>query len=332
MSTTFFAGNDKLILVKKQADESTPVSDWTTGATALRVYDLTKAPVRTIAPLEESDASTQESASHVTTIGPALTFGVYGRPSELDLIAEALLGANDDSSTSNPTTHTATPTQDTPYYGLLEVDPFANTRYDGCRLGAAQFTAQDQGQTEFRVTGLAWMAKTILHGVSTPSPMPTPADELPFIYAEATVKYAGTSEGRTSAFQINVNRNLVRAQGDSGFEALALVNTKLQVDGQVTRYVADDDSLRQVDTGTAAGTVPTATIFTEPFSVLFDRGSGTDNRQFLIASTEVAYETREQALALDGAPVAEVLGFRTQPQADVADNISIVTVNAKTTP
>lgn len=324
----FFAGNDKLILIKKQVDKDTPVTDFT-DAMALRVYEWTKDPVRVIAALNESDNSVQEGASHVTAIAPGVSFGVYGRPSELDLIAEALLGANDDSATVSPRTHTATPDQDSPYFSILEIDPFENTRYEGCRLGAGSFTAQDAGETELRVTGLAWQARNVTHGITTPSPIPTPVDELPFIYAECTVKYAGSSRGRTSQFTVNVNRNLFRAQGDGGFTALDVVNLKLQVDGQVTRYVADSASMRAVDTGTEAGTVPTSVIFGEAFSVLFTRATGT--RQFLIASQEIAYETREQALALDGAPVAEVLGFRTQPQAVVADNITIVTVNAKAT-
>lgn len=326
--STFFAGNDKLVLIKKQSDKDTPVADWT-DAMALRVYEWSKDPVRAIGPLEESDASADESDSHVTAIGPAFSFGVYGRPSELDLLAEAILGDSDPSTTINPTTHTATPSQETPYFSVLEVDPFANTRYEGCRLGAATFTAQDTGQTELRVTGLAWQALGVTHGIATPSPMPEPVDELPFIYAECTVNYAGSSEGRTSQFTVTVNRNLFRAQGDNGFTALDLVNLKRVVEGSVTRYVADDDTLRAVDTGTEGGTTPTSAIFTESFSVAFTRDSG--DRQFLIASQEIAYETREQALALDGAPVAEVLGWRAQQQADPADKITIVTVNDKPT-
>jgi hypothetical protein len=325
---TFFAGNDKLILIKKQVDKNTPVTDWT-DAMALRVYEWTKDPVRTIDALDESDASAQAAASHVTSVGPGLSFGIYGRPSELDLIAEALLGANDDSTTMSPTTHTATPSQTGPYFSILEVDPFENTRYEGCRLGAASFTAQDTGQTELRATGLAWMASTVTHGIATPDPMPVPVDELPFIYAESTIKYDGASLGRTSQFTFNVNRNLVRAQGDAGFEALDLVYTKLACDGSVTRYVADAATMKAVDTGSEGGTVPTVDIFTEAFSILFTRDSG--DLQFLVASQAVSYETREQALALDGSPLAEVLGFRTQPQADIADNVTIVTVNDKAT-
>lgn len=326
---SFFAGNDKLLLVKKQDDKSTPITDWT-DALALRVYEFSKDPVRAQGPLSESDASTQEGASHVTAITPAISFGVYGRPSELDLLAEALLGDNFDDSTGPPFYHIARPDQDQPYYGILEVDPYANTAYNGCRLGAASFTAQDTGETELKVTGLQWQVLGVTHGVSTPSPMPEPVDELPFIYAECTVKYNGTSAGRTSTFTANINRNLQRIQGDAGFTALDIVATKISNDGQVTRYVSDDDTLRAVDTGTVDGTVPTTDIFTESFSFEFSRSSG--DLAFKLESQEIAYETREAALALDGAPIAEVLGYRHQPQTDVADNVTITTTNAKATP
>lgn len=329
---TFFAGNEKLLLVKKQVDKATPITDFAT-AMALRVYEFTPNPSRTQNPLSESDSSTQQGASHVAAITPGLSFGIYGRPSELDLIAEALLGANDDSSTSSPTTHTATPGNDQPYYSILEYLPYGNgRRWDGCRLLAGQFAAQDEGETELRVTGLQWEALGVTLDVAYPSPLPTPADELPFIYAEAQVSYGGVHLGTTKSFQVTVNRNGGRRQGDSGFTAIDVTPGKFQCDGQFSRYTQDDDTLREVETGSAAGTTPTTTIATESASVLFTRGASTSLRSFLIALTEVAHETREEALDLDGNPFVEVLGFRTQPQALLADHMSIVTVNAKTTP
>lgn len=327
--TTFYAGNSKLLLIKKQDDKDSPVSDFT-DALALRVYEFSLDPVRAISALDESDASVQQAASHVTAITPGMSFGVYGRPSELDLIAEGLLGANDDDGTAAPFTHTATPDQQPVYYSVLVVDPFENTLYEGCVFTAATFTATDTGQTELRVTGITLAVLGVTHGIMTPSPLPVPVDELPFIYAECEVKYNGSSEGLTSQFTVNVNRNSIRAQGDAGFTALDIVHGKLQVDGSVTRYVADADTFKAVDTGSESGTVPTTDIFSESFSVAFTRDAGAE--QFSIASQEIAYETREQALNLDGSPIAEVLGFRTQPQADIEDNITIVTVNANEEP
>ncbi len=327
--TTFFAGNDKLILVKKQDDKDSPVEDFS-DAMAFRVYEWTEQPVRVISPLEESDRSIQQGASHVTAIGPAFSFGVYGRPSELDLICEALLGLNDDTSTGPPYDHVVVPDQDSPYYSIGVLDPFHFGVYDGCRLGAATFTAVDTGTTEMRVTGLAWQALGYTAGVTAPDPEPAAVDELPFIYAEVQIKYGGTHLGTTTQFTLNVNRNATRVQADNGFRATDIVNGKLQVDGSVTRIVQDDDSLREVNTGDDAGTTPTTTIFSEGFQIIFDRGSGEFG--WLAASEEIAYETREQALNLDGTPIAEVLGFRTQPQTNLADNLTLTTTNQKATP
>lgn len=326
----FFAGNAKNILVKQQVDKDTPITDWT-GALNLRVYEWSKDPVRAIAPLSESDSSVQESASHVTAITPGLSFGVYGRPSELDFLAEALLGDNDDSATSSPTTHTAVPDQDPPYYSILEVLPYGAVRYDGCRLSQAQFTGQDEGDTELRVTGITWVVLGVTHGITAPTPLPAVKDELPFIYAEAAISYAGSHLGTTSAFTVTVNRNITRAQGDSGFRALDAVLGKIQVDGSFTRYTADDDTMRLIDTGTTSGTAITSDIGTESASILFERGTGASLLSFLIALTEISYETREEALNLDGTPYKEVLGFRTQPQALESDHMALVTVNAKAT-
>lgn len=328
---SFFAGNQKLILVKKQVDKATPVTDFS-DALALRVYEWTPGPSRVIGALTESDSSTQEGASHVSSIGPSLSFGVYGRPSELDLIAEALMGENADSSTLTPTTHTATPDNDQPYYSIYEYLPYGGgPRWEGCRLFGAQFQAQDEGDTELTVSGLQWQALNITHNVTAPDPLPDPVDELPFIYAEAAIKYATVHLGTTKAFQVTVNRNGQRVQGDNGFTAQDVIPGKFQCDGQFSRYTGDNSILRAVDTGSKTGTAATSDIYSEAASILFSRDSG--DLSFMIAMAEVSYESRDEALNnSDGAPFVEVLGFRTQPQDTLADHMSLVTVNAKATP
>lgn len=335
-SVEFFSGNERTLLIKKQVDKDTPVSDWT-DAMALRVYELTKDPVRQIQSLAETDATAQQGASKVASIGTGLSFGLYGRPSELDLIAELLLGENDDSATTSPTTHTATPNQDAPWFSLMDVLPYGTADkvpvYDGCRIAAASFTAQDaEGDTFLKATGLQVLALGITHGATPPSPLPVPADEDPFIYAEAEIKYGGVHLGSTKSFTLNVVRNSIRAQGDAGFRAQSIIHGKFQVDGQVSRYTQDDEIMRLIDTGTTTGTDPTATVAQETLSIAFSRGAGASLRQFAIASAGISYEGREEAIDPSaGNPYVEVLGFRTQPQPDIADNISIVTVNAKAT-
>jgi hypothetical protein len=328
----FFAGNQRILLIKKQVDKATPVTDFS-DALALRLTDFSPAAARTLSPLAETDSSVEEAASHVSAIGPSLSFGCYGRPSELDLIAEALLGENDDSSTSAPTTHTATPSITQPYYSILEVVPYGGgRRWEGCKLLAAQFASQDDGETALQVTGLQWEAITMTDNVSAPDPLPAFQDELPFIHAEATVKFATVHLGTTKQVTVQVNRNGGRAQGDSGFTALDIVPGKFATVITVSRYTGDNSMQRAVDTGSKTGTAPSSDVYTEGFSVLWSRGSGSTLRSFLITGTEVSYGSRDEADDTDGNPFIEVLGGRTEPQGDVADNMAMVTVNAKTTP
>lgn len=332
MSTLFYAGNDRLIGIAKQVDKDTPAAAPTE---VWRITGWTKEKPRNLAPLEESDNSAQQGASHVTSFGGGFTCELYMRPSEMDFIAEAVLGDNDDSSTSSPTTHTAVPTPDTSYYTVWEINPDATTKYDGCRATALSAQAQDEGQTEWRLS-LTFMALGVTHGGAQPLTDSQLAallhDELPMLWAETTVEYDGASSGRTSACTININRNSARIQGDNGFRALDIIHGKFQVDGSVTRYLADNDTERAVDTGSESGTVATTDVFKEPLSVLVQRGSGGTLRQVLFTVAEAAYleHTRVNDYS-QGRPVAEVLPFESQPQAALEDNFSIVTVNAKTT-
>lgn len=333
MSTTFYAGNERTLLIKKQVDKDTEITDWS-DAMALRVYDLSRIPVRTIQSLAETDKSAQQGASKVATIAAGLTWGMYGRPSELDLIAELLLGADDDSATTSPTTHEATPDQDSPYFGVLDVYPYGTTcaRYNGCRFAGGQFETQDEGDTFLKVTGLQALAMGVTYGVTKPSPVPDPVDEDPFIHAELAVSYASVHPGTTKAATVTITRNTIRAQGDSGFTALDIVHGKFQVDGSVSLYIGDDGKRRLVDTGSPTGTDPTATVPQEALSLVWSRGSAGSARSFTITSQGISYETHEDAVdASNGNPYVEVLGFRTQPQSDIADNIAMLTVNDKST-
>lgn len=328
--STFYAGNDKLIAIAKQVDAETPASSPTQ---AWRVFNWNKDAPRAIAPLEESDSSAQEGASHVTAIVPAFSCDLYLRASEFDLIAEGLLGLNDDSATTSPATHVATATPTPVYFTVWEIDPYETVRYDGCVMVSATLQGQDEGQTEWRVTGLTFIALTLTHGVTEPAGAAAlVVDELPLLWAETQVRYGGTHTKRTSAVTININRNSSRVQGDNGFQSLAVVHGKLSVDAQATRYLADDDAVRAVDTGTTAGTTPTATIYTQAFQVLATRGSGGSTRAFQIDIAEVAFETLEKQNDYgQGRPVAEVIGLRSQPQTDIATNTIVTTTNAKPT-
>lgn len=320
MSTQFYPGNAKLIGIAKQVDKATPA---TTPELFMQVTNYSKDPVRAQGPLNETDRSAQQGANHVTAITPGCSFDVYGRPRYMETIAEALLWDSDGAGSHG--TATIVPSQVPVYFTIWEIEPGLYTdKYVGCVGVSASFTAQDEGETELRVNGLTFIALGFTAHVVEPA-LPDPDTSVPFIFAEVAVSYDAVHPGTTSAFTVNVNRNAKRITGDNGYSSLDVSAGKLQVDGTLTRYVADDDTKRAVDTGTIAGTTPTTTIFDEPLAILFDRVA--ESKSFSITSSGIAYPTREQAINLDGQPLAEVLGFATQPQADAADNITMVAEN-----
>lgn len=317
--STFFPGNAKLIGIAEQADKDTPAS---APSYFLRITEFQRTPVRTQAPLNETDGSTQQGANHVTGFTPGFTIGCYARPSEQDLVARTVLWSGTASATSHSST--STPTNVPVYWTVWEIEPDLYTvRWDGCVGVAAQWAAQDEGDTELKISGWQFIALGYLAGVTEPS-LPALADEDPYLFAEAAISYDSVHPGLTSAFQLNVNRNARRITGDNGFTSLDVVPGKFQVDGTLTRYVDSDDRMRAVDTGTEAGTTPTTAIFEEPLDIVFTRVSISASLSF--ACDSVAYPTREQAVNLDGSPLAEVLGFQTQPGATLGDNLTIVSV------
>lgn len=324
MSTQFYAGNQRTLLIKKQVDKDTPITDFAT-AMALRVYEFSPLSSRQAGPLAETDASVQQGATKVQSFAPGFSFGLYGRPTELVLLNELILGSDVSSGTDN--TDTATPDQDSPYFSVLDVADYGDgcPRWDGCRIGAATYTGSDaEGDSFLKLTGITVLARGMTHGVAAPVSLPAPADEDPFIHAELAVSYDAVHPGTTKAFTLNVNRNSIRAQGDSGFKAVDIVHGLFQVDGTLSRYTADDTLLRTIDTGTPTGTTPTTIVDEQTLSILYDRVAS-PAASLLIASQGISYEGREEAIDPSaGNPYVEVLTFRTQPQTDIADNLSMV--------
>lgn len=325
--STFYAGNAKILAFARQVDKDTPAGAPTF---AMRIRGFTENPVRVQGPLEETDRSAQQGASHVTAIAPSFALDAYLRYMEINTIAEMLLGGNTDSVTVSPTSHEAFPDQNGDYWTAWHIEPglFTN-RYDGVRCVQGTFQSQDDGQTEWLITGLTFEALGFTAGEAEPAGLDALLDdEEPAIWAETTVTYDAVHPGTTKLFSATINRQANRAQGDNGFRGLAVVNGKLMVSGTVTRYVENDDLMRLVHTGTSGGTAPTATIGTQALRVVIERAA---DRSIDMVFTEVAYPTREQAPNLDGQPLVEALGFENQPQDDIADNVIITTTNDATT-
>ena len=318
-----FSAKDRILLFKKQVDKTTPVASFA-DAMAIRLSEFGPLASRKQGPLAETDSSFQQAATKVQSFAPGFSFGTYGRPTELVLLNELLFGASAGGGTSP--TDTATPDQDSPYFGVLDIAPYSDVcmRWDGCRIAAGTFAGSDaEGDTFLKLTGWQVMARTFKHGVAQPVAIPEAVDEDPFIHAEIAVSYDSVHPGTTKAFTLNVNRNSIRAQGDSGFAAFEIAHGLWQVDGTLSRYTADDAMRRTIDTGTPTGTDPTAIVDEQTLSILYDRDSPAAS--FLLASQGVSYENREEALdPSSGNPYVEVLTVRTQPQSDIEDNLTAV--------
>lgn len=319
----FIPGNKRLLYWGKQSAKGTLQ---TTPTLCIRVEDFTPNDVRQKIQLEETDALTQDGESVVVGITPGFSFKAYLRPSEWDLLGELLLGVNADSGTNPNYTHTQSPAQDNAYATVYEREPSVLcNQYGDVRITQAVVTG---GAGQALEVTMQCEALQFAAGATAPT-TPAPASELPFTYPEVTVTKGGVAGGLVDQFEVTINRNGQRIQGDNGYTSLDYVNGKLQVSGSITKYQDSALDQRAVDTGSTSGTAPTGTIFSEALTIRAQRNA---NLSTLFTFTEVEYVTRQAGVRTDGSPIVEVLAFRTPPQATLAANVTVTTKNSKATP
>lgn len=314
--TDFFAGNKRTLYFATQTAKGTAED---TPTLAMRVQDFTPNEVRAKIQLAETDRSTQEAADAVVGFQGGFSFKCYLRPNEAAFFYQALLGAFLDGGGPTNFTHAITPDEQTPYLTCFEVEPdILCNKYSDIRVTKIEAAGEAGGAIEATITVEALSFEA---GATAPT-TPDPVDELPYVYAEVTVTKGGDTPGTFDQWQLTIDRNGKPIQGDVGFKRQDYVNGKFTVTGQVTKYVADDEDQRQVDTGATDGTDPTVAIFSEDLAILLTRDEDT-SLEFAMA--EVSYPTRTMAVNSDGSPLAEVMGFRTLPQDTLAENV-VVTV------
>lgn len=320
--TTFLAGNKRQLFLGTQSAKGTAQ---TTPTVRLSVIDFTPNDVRQMIQLGETDAITQEGADVVVGITPGFTFKAYVRPSQFAFLAQGLLGSNTDSGSDPDFTHTLTPGT-TPYLTMYEVEPSVLcNQYVDVRVTSLQVTG---GAGQALEVTVVCEALSFAAGASAPS-SPAVLTELPYVYPEVAVTKGGATPGTFDQFDLTISRNGSRAQGDSGMTSLDYVNGKFSVAGTVTKFQADDDDQRQVDTGSTSGTTPTTTVFTEALSILVAR---TATLRVTFGMTLVSWKSRQAGVRVDGSPLTEVMAFRTVPQATLAANLTITVKDHKATP
>lgn len=301
-SVIFVAGNKRTLYLGVQADKDTPQN---TPTVAMRVQDVTPDPVRDFITLAETDRTTQEPGQAVIGLSPSLSFKSYLRPSQVQFLMTAILG--------DP----SRPQEQTDYLSVFEDEPdtWCN-QYTGLRLTDLELTGQVGGAIEATVKA---QAIGFLAGVTSPG-SPDAGSDMPYVYPNMAISRGGVHPGTASQFQLSFSRNSKRAQGDNGMSSLDIVHGLWSCSGQITKYAGDDQDQRQVDTGAVDGTSPTTALFTETLEIVATPAVG-PVLDILIA--EVSYPTRTAAVNTDGSPLAEVLTFRTQPQASLADQVTV---------
>jgi hypothetical protein len=311
---TFVAGNKRTLYVGTQSGKGTAQ---TTPTKAFRVSDFSADPVRQRITLAETDATTQQPADVIVGYQPGGSFKTYLRPSNAAWLFATLLGTNADTGSTPNYIHTQSATQTTPYFTMYEVEPsvWANQHVD-CRVTQIQLDMHAGGAIEATVT----FAALTFNGGATPPSSPAAGSDLPYVYPELTVTRGGSHPGTASQVTILISRNGNRAQGDNGFGSLDYVNGLFSISGQFTKYADTDTDQRQVDTGSTTGTATTTAIYEETLAIKATRDT---NTSINIAIAAASYPSRTAAVDTSGQPLAEVMGFRSDPQATLAANVAV---------
>lgn len=310
----FIPGNKRTLYAGTQVAKGTAL---TTPTHAFRLEDFTPGDVRTRLTLAETDRTTQQPGNSIVGYAPGFTFKCYLRPSQAAFLFASLLGTNADTGSTNYT-HTQSALITTPYLTFYEEEPgvWCN-QYVDCRVTQIQLDGQVGGALEATVT-----VEALAFAGGATAPTLAIGSDMPYVYPELQVIRASAHPGTASQFSVTIARNGARAQGDNGFSSIDYINGLFAISGQFTKYADTDTDQRQVDTGSTTGTVPTTTIYQETLAFLLTRDANT-SIQIAIAAAE--YISRQAALDTNGNPLAEVLGFRSDPQTTLAANV-VVTV------
>jgi hypothetical protein len=318
-------GNVEVLAFGIQTDKDTPATD---PVIAIALEDNSLDPGVQYVTAAETDANAVEPDDNVVGAQPGGTFKCYARPSEADFFLAALLGKNVDTG-AGPFTHTANidPAAPfgSPYLTIWDIWPgTACVKYTGARLGQGVYSSQPGALVESEYTVQA-IGATFVEPGDQPDLTGLQVDEEPFTWAELAVSLNGVHAGIVNQFQLAVNRNTSRFEGDNGLSSLDVPNGLLTVSGNLEVAFQDDDLWRAANTGTTGGTALTTTIFEEPLAIDLTRGSGLELKFLLAAMRIMNYKV---ALKTDGSPASATFDFKSKRSATVSDVIQSVVKNA----
>lgn len=318
-------GNVEVLAFAFQSDKDTAATE---PVMAIALEDCSLDPGVQKITTPETDAAALEADDVIVGAQPGGTFKKYLRPSEDDLLLYALLGAVEDTGT-DPTTHTSNIDPDapfsSPYLTVWDIWPgIGFVQYTGARIGQLALASQEGGAVDAEYTIAA--LKAIFGDLDdAPDLSGLFADEQPFTWAELAVSLDGSHDGIVNQYQLTINRNATRFQGDNGLESLDIPNGLFSVKGSMTVAFEDDELWRAANTGAVDGTELTTTIFEE--SIDIDHLRGTDlEAKFSLAAAQISnFKTK---IETDGKPATSSFDFKSKRSADVTDVITTVVKNA----
>lgn len=275
--------------------------------------------------LPETDSSIQRSRA--VKVGQLVGGAIEGfvRSDEFSFLAYGALGANSTTG-AGPYTHTATGSNASPYFTLYPAyDSTALVdRYVDCRITDLIFRGGSGQALSYSAT---FLGLTATHGETDPA-SPAPSTVEPLVYPHVTVTLGGSTTDIVTAFELTSAKVTNAIQGDTGMSASDVVHGRWGVTGFLDVLFETDAAWRKWLTGSSSGTAASQTLFTEALTITATRSASDE-----VSAVMTLVELRR--IGLQPNPAGEPLTFRyefsAQPQATIANTLSIVSKNSVAT-
>lgn len=292
------AGNVAWLALGKQPAKGTAAttpSVWTPMSSTAR-----PAPSREMDRLSETDADRDPGATYLKSTSVGGGAQVYGRDSVLDLIFGGVLGTVVDSGTTPNYIHTATTAIALPYFTVWTM--VGNTLFEkltDVQIGEATVRA---GAGEPMTVDLTFMGLQAVRLTADPSAAWTPLvlDSDPvYTYNEAVVTLGGSASQLLSSFELSISNNL-SLQQTNGLVPLDMAAGRMEVGLSFDMIFQDLTKYNNFYYGSASGTAPATTIFSEAMDFTFSKGT---NNSVDLSLPKVTYEEFPVEVQPDGSPI-----------------------------
>jgi hypothetical protein len=261
--------------------------------------------------LAETDSSAQAGIDVVVGTQPGGNAEHYLRPSSFSLVAFALMGGG--------STATATPSATQDYFTLVEDWNLGTmvVQYEDAKCTELVVTAQNGQVVTYTST---WQALSYTFGGGSIGPITEL--ETPLAWPSVQVIRNGTHPGTANTCTLTINRNATRVPGDQGFANIDVVPGLFNVTGEMQVLFEDDQAMRSFATGSPTGTVATPTLYSESLTLDIHDTTG---RGCSFDMAAIQFTNVTTAVGTNASPAFMTMQFKTQRQANIADNLTITT-------